>query len=53
MNYFEEDYDGYSYEEDDLQRETFYALTDGMYGDYEDFLERGYDMDDLRDMLGM
>ena len=45
-----DDYDGYS--QDDYERDTFYALTDGMYGDYEDFKSRGDDIDSLMDALG-
>ena len=34
---YERDYDGNSYEVDDCidwEEETWYAMTDGMYGDY-------------------
>jgi len=46
-----EDYDAYDYRDDnyDYDRETFYALTDGMYGDYEDF---NGDIDSLMDAMG-
>jgi len=56
--YEEEQYFGeygsapYRYENDDLERDTFYALTDGQYGDYDEFKENGGDMDYLRDCLG-
>lgn len=51
------DDENYDYEPDycddnDWERETFYALTDGMYGDYEDFCEAGGDIDSLMDSLG-
>lgn len=50
---YEEDYNGYdSYDDNDYERDTFYALTDGMYGDYEDFRENGGDIDSLMDSLG-
>ncbi len=45
------DYDGYE-SDYDYERDTFYALTDGQYGDYEDFVDSGYDIDTLKDMLG-
>jgi len=52
-----DDYDAYDYGDeynnyDDDERETFYALTDGMYGDYEDFVDGGGDIDRLMDALG-
>ena len=37
------------YSRDDAERDTFDALTDGQYGDYDDF--NGY-MDSLRDAMG-
>jgi len=36
----------------DYRRETFYALTDGAYGDYEDWVENGGTIDSLETMLG-
>lgn len=53
----------YSYDEDfepcddyeegnDYQRDTFYALTDGMYGDYDEWREAGGDIGTLMDGLG-
>lgn len=39
-------------EEIDWERETFYALTGGQYGDYDDYKESGGDIDDLEDSLG-
>ena len=36
----------------DLERDTFYALTDGQYGDYDEWREDGGDMDSLMDGLG-
>jgi len=46
-----DDYNNYLYDDDsdDRDRETFYALTDGMFGDYEDF---NGDWDALDDYLG-
>ncbi len=49
-DYYEEDSCGY--EENDYERETFYALTGGMYGDYDEWKERGGDIDSLMDGLG-
>ena len=44
------DYDsGDYYSRDDAERDTFDALTDGQYGDYDDF---NGDMDLLRDAMG-
>lgn len=40
------------YNDNDYERDTFYALTDGMYGDYEDFVAAGGDWDSLMDGLG-
>lgn len=53
-DYYEEnDYVGRPYyDEPDYERDTFYALTDGMYGDYEDFCGYGGDFDSLMDGLG-
>lgn len=50
----QEDYDDYDNYDDyhDYERDTFDALTDGQYGDYDDFRENGGDMDSLRDALG-
>ncbi len=46
-------YDNNSYRSNRETREdTFDALTDGMYGDYDDWLDAGGDMDSLRDGLG-
>ena len=42
----------YNDEDDDNERDTFYALTDGMYGDYDEWKENGGDMDNLMDSLG-
>lgn len=41
-------YDDYN----DYERDTFYALTDGMYGDYDEWRENGGDIDSLMDGLG-
>ena len=48
--YYDDEY--YSYEENDYERDTFYALTDGMYGDYDEWRERGGDIDSLMESLG-
>ena len=42
----------YNDEDNDNERDTFYALTDGMYGDYDEWKENGGDMDNLMDSLG-
>lgn len=44
------DYDHYNHYDDyaDYDRDTFYALTDGMYGDYEDYC----DIDSVMDFMG-
>lgn len=39
-------------DDNDNERDTFYALTDGMYGDYDEWKENGGDMDNLMDSLG-
>lgn len=52
----EDDEEGYDNDffndEPDYERDTFDALTDGQYGDYDDYIEDGYTMDDLDDMIG-
>lgn len=57
-----DDYDGYDeddnedsvdYNDNDWEKDTFDALTDGQYGSYEDFNENGGDMGYLRDILGL
>ena len=46
----EDDYEpGDYYSQDDADRDTFDALTDGQYGDYDDF---NGDFDSLRDAMG-
>lgn len=49
----DDDYDSYDsgdyYSRDDADRDTFDALTDGQYGDYDDF---NGDFDSLRDGMG-
>lgn len=41
------------YQDDyDYERETFNALTDGMYGDYDKWRDNGGDIDNLMDGLG-
>ena len=56
MMYDEDSDDAYSEryndEDNDNERDTFYALTDGMYGDYDEWKENGGDMDTLMDSLG-
>jgi hypothetical protein len=47
---YEQDYD--DRDDHDYERDTFDALTDGQYGDYDDWREGGGDMDSLRDGLG-
>ena len=42
----------YDRDEVDYDRDTFDALTDGQYGDYDDWREGGGDFDSLRDSLG-
>jgi hypothetical protein len=50
----QEDYDDYDDYNDyhDYERDTFDALTDGQYGDYDDWIENGGDLDNLMDGLG-
>ena len=56
MMYDEDSDDAYSEryndEDNDNERDTFYALTDGMCGDYDEWKENGGDMDTLMDSLG-
>ena len=48
-DYFDEgDYD----DEPDYERDTFDALTDGQYGDYDDFKKGGGDIGELKERLG-
>ena len=42
-------FEHYNDEDNDNERDTFYALTDGMYGDYDEWKENGGDMDNLMD----
>lgn len=49
-DYYDDYYD--SSDDNDYERDTFYALTDGNYGDYDDWKENGGDMDSLMDCLG-
>lgn len=42
----------YNDEDDDNERDIVYALTDGMYGDYDEWKENGGDMDNLMDSIG-
>lgn len=54
---YEEDSDDayceyYNDVDDDKERDTFYALTDGMCGDYDEWKENGGDVDTLMDSLG-
>ena len=48
-NNYENSYDDRN---DDYNRDTFDALTDGQYGNYDDWREGGGDFDSLRDRLG-
>lgn len=50
----QEDYDDNDHYNDyqDYERDTFNALTDGQYGDYDDWRDGGGDFDSLRDGLG-
>jgi len=53
FEYDEEDYSDYEDRDyRDYDRDTFDALTDGQYGDYDDWRESGRDFDSLRDGLG-
>ncbi len=45
-------YCGYDDDDNDYERDTFYALTDGMYGDYDEWRENGGSIDSLMDCLG-
>lgn len=36
-----------------MERDSFYALTDGAYGDYEDYCDSGYNEDNIRDYMGL
>lgn len=45
-------YSNEHYEKPDYKRDTFDALTDGHYGDYDDWKKSGGDMDNLSDSLG-
>lgn len=51
QNYEQNDFNDY-FEKPDYDRDSFYALTDGQYGDYDDWSEEGGDMGSLRDGLG-
>ena len=46
----DEDYCGY--EEDDNERDLFYTLTAGQYGDYDEWRRNGGDIDSLMERLG-
>lgn len=56
MNEEENDFQYYDdssvFDDTDYERDTFYALTDGMYGDYDEWREEGGDIDSLMDALG-
>ncbi len=39
-------------ETQDIDRDNFNEMTDGQYGNYDDWIDRGKDMDDLNDMIG-
>ena len=53
---YNENYDYYDCceynDNEDYERDTFYALTDGMYGSYDEWCENGGDIDSLMDRLG-
>lgn len=51
-DYYEDQYDNDPNDGYDWEEEEFDALTDGQYGDYDDFRENGGDLDYLRDVLG-
>ena len=54
-SYGEPDEPEYEYEKDneqDYDRDTFDALTDGQYGDYDEWVERDGDFDNLSDRMG-
>ena len=52
-NNFDDDYSGYDDPgETDWKKESYYALTDGAYGTYDNFIENGGDLDYLMDFLG-
>ncbi len=53
-NEYEEDYEqDYDDRDDhDYERDNFDALTDGQYGDYDDWRDGGGDFDSLRDGMG-
>lgn len=36
----------------DYYKESFYAMTDGQYGDYDDFIDEGGNFDDIDDWVG-
>ena len=39
-------------DDNDYERDTFYALADGRYGDYDEWRENGGSIDGLMDALG-
>ncbi len=49
----DEDYIVYDdYDAEDNDRDLFYTLTDGQYGDYDEWRRNGGDIDSLMDRLG-
>lgn len=50
----QEEYNDYDYYDNynDREADIFDALTDGQYGDYDDWKENGGDIDSLKDSLG-
>lgn len=46
------DYPPSDFDEDYYERDYFDAMTDGQLGDYDDFRERGGNIDDLNDIVG-
>jgi hypothetical protein len=51
-NNFEDNYVYDNHFESDWERENFYAITNGQYGNYDDFKKNGGDLDYLMDCLG-
>lgn len=50
--YDRSEYDEYDNNNSFYEEETFYVLTGGIYGDYDEWLENGGDFDSLMDSLG-
>lgn len=43
----DESHNSFSYENIDVDREYYYTMTDGEFGEYEDFIENGGSIDDI------